>query len=369
MISFMCLPAYLSFVFFLFMHLLTPQIQKKVIREANIKEGEHSDTSFSAGSLKAARRAAGAVQHAVDRVLVGRNRNAFCVVRPPGHHAGVNGLLAGGESCGFCIFNSVAAGAMHALSDDNHRPRCERVAIVDIDAHHGNGTEEIIKKCHDPGRLFFFSVHIFDHDKKKGAITSAPAYKFYPGTGDEDDVANNIINVPIAPMWKEKEVAGKLATPKVTNAEPIRTRGRTKRSTSSEDGEKPSQVSADKSTTSDTDSVSVSVDESSTNGGAASSKNGTATSEPDRPAHYLLGTGRMAYRRAVQQRLLPSLRAFNPDLILLSSGFDASRGDVGNARHYIGRTQQIGIDLEPEDYAWTTRRVSHYLVLSVCCAE
>ena len=114
--------------------------------------------------------------------MVGRNRNAFCVVRPPGHHAGVNGLLAGGESCGFCIFNSVAAGAMHALSKakESHSPGCERVAIVDIDAHHGNGTEEIVQKCHDPSRLFFFSVHIFDHDKKKGI---KPDYSFYPGTG------------------------------------------------------------------------------------------------------------------------------------------------------------------------------------------
>ena len=342
--------------------LLFLQIQKKVIREAQVKEGEHSDTSFSAGSLKAARRAAGAVQHAVDRVLVGRNRNAFCVVRPPGHHAGVNGLLAGGESCGFCIFNSVAAGAMHALSDDSHRPRCERVAIVDIDAHHGNGTEEIIKKCHDPGRLFFFSVHIFDHDKKKSASSTVPTYKFYPGTGDEDDVANNIINVPIAPMWKEKEVAGKSTTPKAANAEPIQTRGRTKRrgSSSSIGGEKPSPAAADKSITSDNDSVSV--EDSPSNGGSVSSKNGSAATEPARPAHYLLGTGRMAYRRAVQQRLLPALRAFNPDLILLSSGFDASRGDVGNARHYIGGTQRMGIDLEPEDYAWTTRRVSLMIV-------
>jgi acetoin utilization deacetylase AcuC-like enzyme len=71
-------------------------------------------------------------------VLVGRNRNAFCVVRPPGHHAGINGLLSDAESCGFCLFNNVAAGAMHALSDEKNRPRCERCAIVDIDAHHGN---------------------------------------------------------------------------------------------------------------------------------------------------------------------------------------------------------------------------------------
>ena len=57
-------------------------------------------------------------------VMVGRSRNAFCIVRPPGHHAGINGLLSDAESCGFCLFNNVAAGAMHALSDEKHRPRC-----------------------------------------------------------------------------------------------------------------------------------------------------------------------------------------------------------------------------------------------------
>lgn len=99
------------------------------VQESSVKLGQHSDTSFSAGSLRAARRAAGAVQHAVDCVLIGRQRNAFCVVRPPGHHAGINGLLEGGESCGFCIFNSVAAGALHAISDE--RLLCERCAIVE----------------------------------------------------------------------------------------------------------------------------------------------------------------------------------------------------------------------------------------------
>eukprot|EP00553_Chaetoceros_curvisetus_P008923 CAMPEP_0204629332 /NCGR_PEP_ID=MMETSP0717-20131115/17987_1 /ASSEMBLY_ACC=CAM_ASM_000666 /TAXON_ID=230516 /ORGANISM="Chaetoceros curvisetus" /LENGTH=207 /DNA_ID=CAMNT_0051646241 /DNA_START=41 /DNA_END=660 /DNA_ORIENTATION=- len=89
----------------------TPMVQRTVMREPTVKKGSHSDTSFSSGSLRAARRAAGAVKHAVDCVLVGRNRNAFCVVRPPGHHAGINGLLDGAESCGFCIFNNVAAGA------------------------------------------------------------------------------------------------------------------------------------------------------------------------------------------------------------------------------------------------------------------
>ena len=107
-------------------------------------------------------------------VLVGRHRNAFCIVRPPGHHAGINGLLDGGESCGFCIFNSVAAGAMHAISDE--RLMCERCAIVDFDAHHGNGTEEIVRKCHDPGKLFGPKKHVWVWNKteKKYGSTKQP---------------------------------------------------------------------------------------------------------------------------------------------------------------------------------------------------
>jgi len=115
----------------------TPHLQRAMIMRqmsSEVKVGEHSDTSFSAGTLQAARRAAGAVAHAVDRVLLGRNRNAFCVVRPPGHHAGYRGLLDGAKSCGFCIFNSVAAGAVHALEGHNN---CERVAVIDLDIHHG----------------------------------------------------------------------------------------------------------------------------------------------------------------------------------------------------------------------------------------
>jgi hypothetical protein len=113
----------------------TPHVQRSVMKQGDteIKHPDGCDTSFSSGTLKAARRAAGAVAHAVDRVLLNRNRNAFCVVRPPGHHAGYNGLLDGAKSCGFCIFNSVAAGALHALEAHN----CERVAIIDIDVHHG----------------------------------------------------------------------------------------------------------------------------------------------------------------------------------------------------------------------------------------
>jgi acetoin utilization deacetylase AcuC-like enzyme len=153
----------------------TPHVQRSMQSMLNdTKPPEFCDTTFSAGTLRAARRAAGAVAHAVDCVLLGRNRNAFCVVRPPGHHAGYRGLLDGAKSCGFCIFNNIAAGALHAL--DAHY--CERVAIVDIDIHHGNGTEDIVRKCNRPEQLFFFSVHLYDRED---------GYDFFPGSGLADD--------------------------------------------------------------------------------------------------------------------------------------------------------------------------------------
>lgn len=272
-------------------------------------------------------------------VLVGRNRNAFCIVRPPGHHAGVNGLLDGGESCGFCIFNSVAAGAMHAISDE--RLLCERCAIVDIDVHHGNGTEEIVRKYHDPGKLFFFSIHLYDNEEKKRKRESKSfQYKFYPGTGDEDDVALNIINVPINPLWKEKQ-----NYPAVTHT--TRTRSRNKKYQDN-DGDS-SENGTPKASDADTE---------------ASRGSASTPSTPTTP-NLNLNAGRFAYRRAIQSRLLPALRAFNPDLILISAGFDACKGDVGNAKHEFGAKEKMGMDLEPEDYAWTTRKVLE--IADICC--
>lgn len=273
----------------------------------------------------------------------------MCIVRPPGHHAGVNGLLDGGESCGFCIFNNVAAGALHAISDE--RLLCERCAIVDIDVHHGNGTEEIVRKCHDPGKLFFFSIHLYDNEKKK-AKNNAFQYKFYPGTGAEDDVAFNIINAAITPLWKEPNVE------KPVNTHNTRQR---KKKTYSDSMDDSSEVgtprdSRDNGRFSDADSDTA----SSAKGGSKSPTASTAsTSSPSSST-----AGRFAYRQAIQNRLLPALRAFNPDLILISAGFDAARLDVGNARHERGG-ERMGLDLEPEDYAWTTRKVLE--IADICC--
>lgn len=267
--------------------------------------------------------------------MVGRNRNAFCVVRPPGHHAGIQGLLAGGESCGFCIFNNVAAGALHAISDE--RALCKRCAIVDLDVHHGNGTEEIVRKCQDPAKLLFFSIHLYDNDKKRNRQSPAYAYKFYPGTGQEDEIPYNIINVPITPLWREQQLT---QVPKEAPAPSVphnthNTRQKLKqkaapassspRSIGGEEGN-----SAEGAKASDTESETAS---------RTSRKSSTPT--PVASPRYV-ATGRHAYRRAIQDRLLPALRAFDPDLILLSLGLDAAKGDVGNARHYLGGKEAMG---------------------------
>jgi acetoin utilization deacetylase AcuC-like enzyme len=113
------------------------------------------DTVLNPASLEAARRAAGAAVHAVDLLMDGRADNAFCCVRPPGHHA------ERAQAMGFCLFNNIAAGAAHALEEYG----LERIAIVDFDVHHGNGTEDIFL---DDDRVLFCST--FQH----------PFYPFTP---------------------------------------------------------------------------------------------------------------------------------------------------------------------------------------------
>lgn len=217
---------------------------------------------------------------------------------------------------------------------------CERCAIIDIDVHHGNGTEEIVRKCHDPSKLFFFSIHLFDNDKdEKKRHSNQFAYKFYPGTGSKDDLAMNLINVPILPLWKDMSPA---AAPKTHNTRK-KTRGAPE---ATDDSSEPS-----------TPRISSHANDVPSDGGS--------TSNASVPRHSSAAPpGRMAYRQAIQNRLLPALRAFNPDLILISAGFDAAKGDVGNARHEKGR-ERMGLDLEPEDYAWTTRKILE--IADICC--
>ncbi|MGQ0676332.1 MAG: histone deacetylase family protein [Rhodospirillales bacterium] len=132
------------------------------------------DTIISPGSGEAALRAAGAVCAAVDAVMTGEARNAFCAVRPPGHHAERDIAM------GFCMFNNVAIGAYHARS----RHGIRRAAVVDFDVHHGNGTQAMFW---NDAELFYASTHQFP---------------LYPGTGaaNERGAHGNVVNVPLPPM-------------------------------------------------------------------------------------------------------------------------------------------------------------------------
>lgn len=126
------------------------------------------DTVISQGSLQAARRAAGAVVAATDLVVSGEAESAFCAVRPPGHHAESQ------RPMGFCLYNNIAVGAAHALEEHG----LTKVAILDFDVHHGNGTEDIFK---DDNRVLFCST--FQHP-------------FYPFTALLEP-ADNRVNVPL----------------------------------------------------------------------------------------------------------------------------------------------------------------------------
>jgi acetoin utilization deacetylase AcuC-like enzyme len=187
------------------------------------------DTAMSPDSLEAAQRAAGAVCAAVDAVVDGNAMRAFCAVRPPGHHATRDTAM------GFCLFNSVATGAAHALARG-----LARVAIVDFDVHHGNGTQDIFWE--DP-RVLYASTH------------QSP---LYPGTGMPAETgAGNIVNIPLA--------------------------------------------------------------------------RGAAAAE---------------FRAAFTDTILPKLRAFAPELMMISAGFDAHRLDP-----------LADLNLVADDYAWVTREL------------
>ncbi|HML90876.1 histone deacetylase family protein [Methyloceanibacter sp.] len=154
---------------------LHPKAYVEAVRAAIPKELHNwldPDTVVSPGSWEAALRAAGAVVHAVDQVAAGKAGNAFCAVRPPGHHAEPS------RAMGFCLFNSVAVAALHARAAHG----AERVAVIDFDVHHGNGTQAAFWNDKD---LFYGSTH---------------QMPLFPGTGATDETGvGNICNAPLSP--------------------------------------------------------------------------------------------------------------------------------------------------------------------------
>ncbi len=158
------------------------------------------DTAASTHSPEAARKAVGGVIEAIDRIMQGELKKAFCAVRPPGHHAEPD------HAMGFCIFNNIAIGAAHALS----RWQLERVAIIDWDLHHGNGTQDTF---YDTDEVLYISLH------------QSP---FYPGTGKEIEKGDGKglgfnINIPMAPGSSDedfREAFREIVIPALSNYEP-----------------------------------------------------------------------------------------------------------------------------------------------------
>ena len=136
-----------------------------------------TDTSINRYTFKAALRSAGAALAATDAVLAGELENAFCAVRPPGHHA------TRSQAMGFCFFNNVAIGVKYALE----RYQLKRVAVIDFDVHHGNGTEDILS-----GDDRVLMCGIFQHP-------------FYPFSGDKEPAAN-MLNVPVPAYTKGMDI-------------------------------------------------------------------------------------------------------------------------------------------------------------------
>jgi acetoin utilization deacetylase AcuC-like enzyme len=150
----------------------TTHVRSILLTEGRIHKFD-ADTQASPRSYEAALLAAGAVAGAVDHVLAGDLQRAFCIGRPPGHHAEAV------RAMGFCLFNNVAVGAAHALAAG-----LERVLILDFDVHHGNGTQAIFW---DEPRVLYVSSH---------------AYPFYPGTGSVNEVGGGrgrgfTVNLPL----------------------------------------------------------------------------------------------------------------------------------------------------------------------------
>ncbi len=138
------------------------------------------DTHVSSGSLNAAMRAVGGITAAIDAVLAGEDKTAFIAMRPPGHHAETETAM------GFCLFGTAAIGAKYAL--DHHG--LSRVAVLDFDVHHGNGTQDLLW---NEERTLFCSSH---------------QMPLYPGTGGSHETGafDNVLNAPLAPMTGGREM-------------------------------------------------------------------------------------------------------------------------------------------------------------------
>lgn len=298
-----------------------------------------ADTTMSRWSFEAALRAAGSVCEAVDKVVSGDFRNSFCVVRPPGHHAGPRGIVRcandpDGGSHGFCFLNNVAIGAAYARSMYRNEG-IRKIAIIDFDVHHGNGTEEIIRQLvpavektvvrtpfavgelgapryrpwldeTDIHNVFFASTHGYGPRGLEFADTPQGGW-FYPASGKtftSDAIKNpamveapNLTDFLLSQTWTRMGEEVKSNCCKILNC---------------------------------------------------------GLGLPGRDA--IPGMQRLEVRDTYRQLILPHLREFDPDIIFISAGFDAHKKDSMNFG-YVGMVE--------DDYEWVTEQLVR--IANTCC--
>ncbi|KAI8112161.1 hypothetical protein M9434_003485 [Picochlorum sp. BPE23] len=299
------------------------------------------DTAISHGTFKAALAAAGAVCHAIDEVMEGRAKNAFCPVRPPGHHAGPHGVVTSrmdpNGSHGFCLLNNVAIGAAYAMSV-YHNVGIKKVAILDFDVHHGNGTEACVANTAPSMDTFEFATPY-----GKGTQTF-PIYKPWYDESDKDNIFFASVQGygPKGYGMGAYVYPGSGATCDTWQVSKSSAREINEVSVNPMDGVKPPEEIEE-----DPDA------EFAYGGGEMPRTEGPRIIDVGipGPGHHV-----PKWKRSWRDKIFPALVKFEPDLILLSAGFDAHRKDDINFS-YIG--------IQEKDFEWITDQVVQ--IANRCC--
>lgn len=299
------------------------------------------DTAISHGTFKSALAAAGAVCHAVDEVMSGRAKNSFCPVRPPGHHAGPHGVVTSrldpNGSHGFCLLNNVAIGAAYVMSVHRHSG-IKKVAILDFDVHHGNGTEACVANTAPSLDTFEFATPY-----GKGTQTF-PVYKPWNDENDKDHVFFASVQGygPKAHGIAAYVYPGSGATCDTGRVVKHATDEINEVDISMDDATQPSQEIEE-----DPDGEFV------YGGGEMPRTEGPRIIDVGipGPGHHV-----PMWKRSWRDKIFPALVKFDPDFIFLSAGFDAHRKDDINFS-YIG--------IQEKDFEWITEQVVQ--IANRCC--
>jgi len=282
-------------------------------------------------------RAAGSVCEAVDKVVSGEHRNIFCAVRPPGHHAGPRGIVRCANdtegSHGFCLLNNVAIGAAYARSMYRNEG-IKKVAIIDFDVHHGNGTEEIIRHL-----VPNTETHTFRTPYSVGEMTT----QTYRPWLDETDVKNVFFSSTHGYGNRGLEQSGWFYPAS----------GKTHTSDALKHPAMVEQPSIDEFVLSQT---WARIGRESKTNCCKVINIGMGLPDGDGDAQSKSMRQRLELRDAYRKEILPHLRNFDPDLIFISAGFDAHRKDTMNFG-YVGMVE--------EDYEWVTEQLVK--VANSCC--